>query len=160
MPEKGIDELLKRLESAPARFGAALARFEDADSVFDGSAQDWTPTQVLAHVRASNDILEPRIMQVLVRDEPPLPVFDERRWCEVAGYELVPVTELLGVMRARRRELVRILHDLGPDEWERAGLHEKNGRITVLDIARHLADHDDEHIRQIEEAGAVEREGA
>ena len=159
MAEQDTQELLMRLESAPARFGAALARLEDADSVAGGPAEEWTPAQVLAHVRASNDILETRILQVLVRDEPPLPAFDERRWCEVAKYETLPIIESLGAMRARRRELVRALRDLGPEEWERGGLHETRGRLTLTEIARHIADHDDEHIQQIEQvATASERE--
>jgi hypothetical protein len=142
------------LESAPARFGAALARLEDADSVVGGAPEEWLPAQVMAHVRASNDILEPRILQILVRDEPPLPAFDERRWSEVARYETLPVTDLLSVLRARRRDLVRALRAISPEDWERAGQHENRGLVTVLDLARHIADHDDEHIMQIEQAGA------
>jgi hypothetical protein len=144
------------LESAPARFGAALARLEDADSVVGGAPEEWSPAQVMAHVRAANDILEPRILQILVRDEPPIAAFDERRWSEVARYDTLPVTELLSVMRARRRELVRALRAISAEDWERAGRHEVKGRVTVLDVARHIADHDDEHIEQIAQAAGMD----
>jgi hypothetical protein len=148
-----IEEVIRLLEAAPARFQAALGRMEDADSVAGGAPGEWSPLEVLAHVRASNDILEPRLFQILVRDKPTLFSLDERRWMEVARYTSIPVTESLAVMRLKRRELVRALRALRPEEWQRAGEHEVSGRITVLDVAAYIARHEEEHLTQLEEAG-------
>ena len=62
-----IEEVIRLLEAAPARFQAALGRMEDADSVAGSAPGEWSPSEVLAHVRASNDILEPRLFPVVDR---------------------------------------------------------------------------------------------
>jgi hypothetical protein len=147
-----IEGILSRLESAPARFAALLSSLEDADAVASVTPGEWSPAEVLAHVRAANDILEPRIFQVLVRDNPALLAFDERRWCELARYASLPVTESLNVFRLRRRELVRALRAIPEAHWQRTGVHETRGTMTLLDLARYIADHDDEHLAQIERA--------
>lgn len=145
-----IEHLLARLASAPGRFAALLVRLEDADSITGTLPQEWSPQEILAHVRASNDILEPRLLQVLVRDEPPLAAYDERRWAEVARYSTARISDSLEAMRLRRRELVRALQSMSPGDWQRAGVHETRGRMTLLELARYVADHDDEHIAQLE----------
>jgi hypothetical protein len=145
--------MLGRLAAAPGRFAAALSRLDDADSVMGAGKEEWSPAEVLAHVRASHAILEPRIIQMLVRDNPPLPAFDERRWAEVARFGAVPVTASLELMALQRKELVQALKALRPEDWERTGAHEVNGQITIYDVAKYIADHDEEHCRQIEGGG-------
>jgi hypothetical protein len=149
-----IERLLSWLASAPGRFEAAISRLEDADSVTSAGPDEWSPADVLAHVRASQDILEPRIFQILVRDNPPLPAFDDRLWAEVARYVTLPVIESLEAMRLRRNELVRALRAISEADWQRTGTHELRGPLTVFAIASHIADHEEEHVAQIEGSNA------
>lgn len=151
--EEEIDEVLSRLVSAPARFASALSRLEDADSVDSTRPGEWSPAEILAHVRAAHDIQEPRIFYMLVRDSPPLVAYDDRRWAEIARYTAVPIIESLEVIRLRRKELVNALRGISAEDWERTGTHEISGPTTVFNLAKHIADHDDEHCAQIEEKG-------
>jgi hypothetical protein len=146
-----IQSVISRLASAPARLAAALSRLEDADSVMGVGADEWSPAEVLAHLRASNATLEPRIYHVLIRDNPTLPAFDERRWAEVARYASLPIIESLEALRLIRNELVRTLRSIPEADWQRTGTHEVRGPMTVFDIAIYIANHDDEHIAQIEQ---------
>jgi hypothetical protein len=145
-----IAELLARLAAMPARFAAACGRFEEADAVMHPAAGEWSPEEVLAHLRAAHDITEPRILAILTRDNPPLPAFDERRWQEVACYLALPMTESLETLRLRRLELVQALHALPAAAWMRTGRHEERGPLTVLEIAQDIAFHDEEHCIQVE----------
>jgi hypothetical protein len=141
--------LLSRLAAAPAHFQALLARLEDADSVTTVAAGEWSPHEVVAHMRATNDILEPRVFQVLVRPNTPLIGFDEDRWLQVLGYVKLPVTDLLQTMAWRRKELVNALRNVSPEDWERSGIHEVRGPMTVYELATQIAEHEDEHLAQI-----------
>jgi hypothetical protein len=105
---------------------------------------------VLAHLRASDDILSPRLVAMLVRDEPALPAFDDRRWGEVMGYANADFQALLAAYTFRRAELVSVLRRVAHDDWRRAGLHEDRGRITLLDTVRHIVAHEEEHCLQLE----------
>jgi hypothetical protein len=144
--------LVSRLAAAPAHFQALLARLEDADSVTTATAGEWSPHEVIAHMRAANDILEPRVFQVLVRPNTPLIGFDEERWLEVLGYTKVPVTDLLQTMAWRRKELINALRNIPTDAWERSGIHEVRGPMTVYELAIQIAEHEDEHLAQIARA--------
>ena len=141
--------LLSRLAAAPAHFQALLARLEDADSVTTVAAGEWSPHEVVAHMRATNDILEPRVFQVLVRPNTPLIGFDDDRWLQVLGYVKLPVTDLLQTMAWRRKELVNALRNVSPEDWERSGIHEVRGPMTVYELATQIAEHEDEHLAQI-----------
>ena len=104
-------------------------------------------------MRAAHDIVEPRIFYILVRDRSPLIAYDDRRWAEVARYVTVPIIDSLEVMRLRRKELVNALRGISAEDWERTGTHEISGPTTVFDLAKHIADHDEEHCAQIEQRG-------
>lgn len=145
-----IEGLLRRLAAAPSRYVAALSRLEDADSISDMHDGEWSPVQVLAHVRAANDILEPRIFHVLVRENTPLLAYDDGVWAQVARYDTLPITESLATMKHKRKELVHMLKGISPEDWQRTGTHEVRGSMSVFDIASYVADHDEEHIAQIE----------
>ena len=148
-----LDTLLERLESGPDRLEEALDRLGGSAATAQPAPDEWSPSEVLAHVRAANDLLEPRIFHVLVADNPPLLAYDDERWVQVAQYMTLPAPDSLETMRRRRHELVRALRHLEPQEWDRKGNHEARGPMSVFDIASYIADHDDEHIQQISAAG-------
>ena len=145
-----IESLIARLASAPSRYAAALSRLEDADSISDMHDGEWSPVEVLAHVRAANNILEPRIFHVLVRENTPLVAYDDGVWARVARYNTLPIMESLATMRYKRKELVHMLKGIALEDWQRTGTHEVRGPMSVFDLASYVADHDDEHIAQIE----------
>ncbi len=144
-----IKQVIARLAASPGRFAELLSRLEDADSVTSAVEGEWSPAQVMAHLRAANDILEPRMYQILVREATPLIGFDEHQWQQVARYSSLPVTDLLHTMMLKRKELVHALRGLSREDWDRTGTHEVRGPISVLEIAKQVADHEDEHIAQV-----------
>lgn len=149
---KEIDEVLARLAASPKRISDLLSRLEDADSVTSAAGSGRSPAQFVAHIRAVNDILEPRMYQILVRESTPLIGYDENQWQQVARYSTLPVTDLLHTMVLRRKELVHALRGLSPEEWDLTGTHEVRGPMTVLEIAQQVADHEDDQIAQIKAA--------
>jgi hypothetical protein len=148
----GIGDLVERLAATPGRMAAASAGYSPEQLETVPADGEWSAVAILAHVRASDDILSPRLVAMLVRDEPPLPAFDERRWGDVMAYADADFQELLAGFTFRRAELVRVLRRLTEQEWQRAGLHEARGRITLLDTLRHLVEHEAEHCLQLETA--------
>src|SRR4051812_37771168 len=113
-----IEDVLRRLAVAPARFIALLSRLEDADSVAPGTEGEWTPAEVVAHGGAANDIMERRMFFILVRDNPPLLGYEEDRWLQLARYRSMPPLELLETMRAKRAELVYALRAIPAEDWD------------------------------------------
>jgi hypothetical protein len=50
-----------------------------------------------------------------------------------------------------------MLESLSPEQWKRSGDHAERGGLTVVDLARHMAAHDINHLRQIERLLPIER---
>lgn len=145
-----IDDVIGRLASTPRRLFAAIDGHSSSDLERHASPDEWSALDVLAHLRASDDIVSPRLLMVLTRDDVSLASLDERRWAEVAAYQDLDAGLSLQAFALRRAELVGALRRASRSDWERAGVHEIHGRLTLLGIARSLAAHEDEHCRQIE----------
>lgn len=142
--------LTERAAAAAGRIAAALAGWDDTRLRAPAGDGAWSAAAILAHVRASDDILAVRVYMILARDEPPLPAFDERRWATVAGYAALDVRASLAVFAGRRAELVAVLRALPAEDWRRVGTSEVHGRVTIADVVRLLVEHEDEHVAQFE----------
>jgi hypothetical protein len=112
--------------------------------------EGWSAHEILAHVRASNEILTPRVYQTLVRDNPPLPSFDERKWVEVCGYDQQSIDVLFERISSQTQELIHVLRRAPESAWQRSGNHEERGSITVEQLVVHLVAHEEEHIDEID----------
>ena len=42
-----------------------------------------------------------------------------------------------------------MLAKLNSEDWQKYGIHAERGKITVADLARHMAGHDINHIDQV-----------
>ncbi|MBF6589370.1 MAG: DinB family protein [Ktedonobacterales bacterium] len=144
--DEATQEVLTRLETAPGRIAAAVAGWDGARLRAAPAAGEWSAAEILAHLRASDDILAYRAYMLLARDQPPLSLFDERRWAEVAGYAQSDFHQSLAAFTLRRAELVRMRAAAPPEAWARTGMHESRGPITLLEVLRVLADHEEEHL--------------
>jgi hypothetical protein len=147
--EEQIAHLLERLVGIPERIAAVVAGWDTAQLRMPAAADGWSAAEILAHIRASDDILSPRCYAILVRDNPPLPGYDDRRWAEVAGYVNARFAPSLTTFRLRRQELVSTLSRIAPADWERPGTHEQHGTITLLDLAEMMVAHEEEHCTEL-----------
>ncbi len=148
--ESRPDQIIDRLAAIPGRISRAVAGWSDERLRVAPAAGEWSASAVLAHVRAADDIQSPRLLMMLARDNPPLPAFDERRWAEVAAYDEVDFATSLAAFTLRRAELVAALRRARVDDWRRTGAHETRGTITLLDVARGVVEHEEEHCAQLE----------
>lgn len=156
MVETTTDDIVRALAATPARLRDVVARAGDS---LDARPRDgaWSILDVIRHVRVSDAIVANRAYYILVRDDPPLPAFDDRRWAALlAGVDL-PLRARLTEFGVRRAELAGVLRALTPDQWERAGQHEVRGRLTLRQICTGIVEHEAEHLAQLHEIVAALR---
>ena len=145
-----IDGFVRQLARTPERLARAMAG-KTLEQLQQRSAPEiWTASEILAHIRASDDIMTSRIYMLLARNMPPLVAFDERHWAAIAGYADREVQQSLWLLTLRRSEVVAVLQQLSPEAWQRGGHHEVRGTMTILDIVQDLAAHEKEHCSQLE----------
>jgi DinB superfamily len=148
--------LIARVLRGPGQVSRIFSMLTDEQLHAPLAPGEWSPADVLAHLRAADDIQSIRAYMILTRDEPPLPAFDERAWVEVAGYRTLHPRASLDIYFRRRVELAHMLRGTPPANFNRAGMHETLGRLTLQALLENLASHEEEHIAQLEAVDAGE----
>ena len=146
------NHVIERLRDVPSRIARLFGTLPASRLSAAPAEGEWSTTEILAHLRASDDVLAYRAYMILARDNPPLPAFDERRWAEVAGYARLDALDSLQTYARRREELVTLLDGLASEAWARTGQHETRGAVTLLDVLTTLLEHEEEHCAQLEAA--------
>jgi hypothetical protein len=110
----------------------------------------WSVRAILAHMAEDELVSTWRYRQMIEHPGTTLQGFDQDLWARLGDYDSWSTREALEMFRLLREANLRLFSKLEPDEWQRHGIHAERGRITVEDLARHMASHDWNHIRQIE----------
>ena len=144
------DSLINRIADTPNRISRTVDGWSEAELRAKPAPDQWSTAEVLAHLRSADDILTPRIYMMLVRDNPTLLAYEERKWAVVMGYADANFHTSLQAYILKRAELVNVLQRLTPEEWQRTGIHEHNGSLTIEELVNDMLLHEAEHCRQIE----------
>ena len=109
----------------------------------------WSVVEIIAHLAEDELVTSWRYRQMLESPGCSLPGFDQARWASWGRYQEWSAGEALSMFRLLRAANLRLLRNLTDEEWARWGTHAERGRISVRDLARHMAGHDRNHLDQI-----------
>jgi hypothetical protein len=151
-------EILSRLAEGPQRIAAATSGLSDKQlrtSPDDG----WSPNEVLAHMRACNDVWGGHIFAILAEDRPTRQGINPRTWMKKTNYLDLDFRESFDAFAAQRSDLLQTLESLPPERWSRTALIRSYGTMTNEHTAHFFADglarHERAHIKQIEKIAAA-----
>lgn len=113
------------------------------------AAGKWSVLEILAHLADDEIATSWRYRQMIEHSGKEMPSFDQDEWARLGAYSFWEANDALELFRRLREANLRMLAGLSREEWEREGQHAERGRITVRDLARHMAGHDMNHIGQI-----------
>jgi uncharacterized damage-inducible protein DinB len=116
------------------------------------SEADWSAGEVIAHLADAELVYAHRLRLIVAQERPRLSWYDEEAWVERFGPLDEDVRVALARWRALRDNNVRLLASLADPEWERAGIHDSDGLLTVEAIAKRMVAHDRNHLDQIRSA--------
>lgn len=111
--------------------------------------QKWSIVEIIAHLAEDELVTSWRYRQMLETPGCALAGFDQNLWEQLGKYGTWSMDEALGMFRHLRNANLRLLHNLSREQWQAFGIHAERGRITVHDLAFHMAGHDRNHIEQI-----------
>ena len=109
-------------------------------------AGEWSIAEVVRHlVEGERDTFLPRLRRMLGESRP---VFDRSRPAPETGTDL---DALLLAFESARRQAVALLEGLDEAGWHREGVSPSRGALSVHTYAQTMAEHDTEHLQQIED---------
>jgi hypothetical protein len=138
-------ELLDDLSHTTTRIQEMTEKY--GDDVPVGTAEDWGPPQIVAHMIDVEKLYRGRIQLILAQQTPYLKSWNPEVGSEGIAQKLRPELESLA---NERGETISLLMNLPLKGWERTGVHDEYGELSVEDIVERLITHDSEHLEQME----------
>lgn len=155
-------EVLRILRTTPDRIAALVDRLAPSRDADTSGADEWSVSQIIDHLcLGERDLILPRLQQMHRENGPVFPSSTVSR----TGFAAVPqggdAAERLDAFRRARQETLAFLDTLTDADWYRVGTTPTRGTLTIEAYARYLAEHDLEHLAQLEasrntNAGSVE----
>jgi hypothetical protein len=144
---------LDHLAQAPSALAAAIGGRDDAALARRPDADDWCATEVICHLRDTEESFLDRFQQILAMEEPRFARSNPNRWAAERQYRRHDAARALAAFTTRRQETLALLRDLPGSAWTRAGVHlDSRGRRTIDDFVAVMAWHDDNHVDQLRRA--------
>lgn len=155
------------LQKTPALLKEAAEGLSDGQLARRPEAFEWSPTEILAHLRVSADVRgDQRIGRMLLLEDPTIRTVNPRRWDLAAEYAKLPFSESFEEFSEQREQLIALLEAHGPECWHRGGKLvgiRPPGYVTVHEEAWALVRHEVRHLQQFNRTvrlirTAIERE--
>lgn len=142
---------LDQLEAAPEQIRRSA---EGKEGLLDSSPApgEWSPAEVLAHIRSCGEVWGGYIHRILEEDRPTIRVVNPRTWILATDYMSQPFHEALESFHDQRAELVSTLRTLQGRHWLRTAEVVGAGKPmskSVHDYVERMARHERSHVRQI-----------
>jgi hypothetical protein len=143
-------EILSKLAAAPGRLQKLLRSFSPEAVRRGPQPGKWSAVEIACHLRDIDRLYAERVSKVAFSDRPSFWMMDNARVAEKLHYRDADPAAVLKEHRRRREDLLSLLRALPQAQWQRTGMHPKRGELTLEKLAGVIADHDENHFRQIE----------
>lgn len=142
-PEKIRATTAKRIERLIAGKSPARLAKRPAPS-------KWSVAEIIAHLADAELAMGYRIRAIAGAPGTPILGFDQDAWAAAMYYAKRPAKKSLAAFRALRDNNIELLKALRPEQLEHFGMHSERGKESIATVARMMAGHDVNHLRQIE----------
>jgi hypothetical protein len=143
--------LVFSLEEMPRKVLRLVESLGEGEKVWKPRADEFSATENVCHLR---DIEEEgyavRIRRLLEESEPFLSDLDGARLARERDYNSQNMNEALDRFARARSGNVAALRSLPPDGLNRRGTFEGTGTVTLGQLLLMMREHDDAHIRELE----------
>jgi hypothetical protein len=148
-PPPGAERFIGLLEATPGLIAGMAGDAIEARLSDRTEAEPWSPNDVLAHLRACQDVRGKLVHEMLTRDFPVIRYVSPRTYIRRTNYPETPFAVSLADFAGDRGAFVQTLRGLQPDQWLRGADLKGRKPESVLDCARYLVQHEAVHLDQM-----------
>src|SRR5687768_11004389 len=152
MPPADVSAHLARLRTTGRDLVSLVAGAEPAALRREPEPDEWSAATVLGHLADAEQVYGVRLRMIVAEDRPVLMPYDEDAWADRFGELDDDPRDTLARFRTLRESNLRLLDALFDGEWERTGVHQQRGVMTVSAVVKLLAEHDRSHLDQLRRA--------
>ncbi len=118
----------------------------------DGS---WTIHQIVIHMLDSDLIATDRMKRIACMDKPLLIGYDENGFIALPGVEELNAFSACELFQKNRQMTATILRRLPASAWDRFGIHNERGKVTLSETLETYIYHLDHHLKFIDKKRAM-----
>ena len=111
----------------------------------------WTTLEVVCHLADFEPIYLDRMKRVIAENEPTMFGGDPDVFARRLAYDQREIQEELDLISACRAQMARLLRTLSPADFQRRGIHNEAGPLTLLELLRRVTEHLPHHVQFIRE---------
>ena len=148
-----VRELIEIIEGNFHRYYQLLHRLEE-DPDFMEIAQE-TPhfrelLQTLADIQ--DEVVDFRLKKIILEEHPYLPQIQVDKLKQQGSHSRLPLRQVVQNFLQQRRALLKLLHALPTENWERTGVHEIEGHVSFKELVRRMAEKDQKVLNELRKA--------
>jgi hypothetical protein len=110
---------------------------------------EWSVAQNVHHLADSHMNAVARLRLILTRERPPLSAYNQDDWAELPDAKRAPIESSLLFLEGMHERWCDLWESLNDEQWQRVGMHEQAGEMTLDHILNVYSNHCDAHIDQI-----------
>lgn len=144
--------VIAKLNGLGGSLQAAIAGLDEAALSWRPAENKWSVREVIAHLAdLESEVFAVRLRQVLDEDLPLMKAIDPDARARDFGYQGQDVQGNIRRLLEARAQNIRLIQPAPPEAWDRVGVHERRGPMSFREIVEGMANHDQNHLRQIGE---------
>lgn len=144
-----FEDPLELQERTPVALAELIEKAPSGQLTTRPSPGKWSIGEILAHLAEDEIATAWRYRQMVEHNGIELAGFDQDMWAGTGEYGSRTPEDSITLFRLLRAANLQFLRNLSPTQWDCFGIHAERGRITVRDLAVHMAGHDANHVEQI-----------
>lgn len=146
---------IRRFEQGPAYLRRCVAGLSPTDLTAFPIPNTWSIHQIVVHLLDSDLIAVHRMKRIIAEDVPLLIGYDETRFAQTLAYHDTPLDQTLDLFDLNRRLFAPVLAALPDAAFDRYGVHNARGRVTLGEMVADYVEHLDHHLQFVKQKRAL-----
>jgi hypothetical protein len=145
------DALIEPYLAGPGLLRRAVAEMTRDQLLARPVPGKWSTQEVVCHVGDYEPVYADRMKRVIALNEPELLPGDPALFAARLAYDRRDIEEELACVELTRKQMARILRALKPEDFQRRGLHSRDGVLTLENLLQRVTGLIPHHVRFIDE---------
>jgi len=140
-------QLIEEYVACGPKLRRAVAGLGSEDLTARPGPGKWSILELVVHLTDSDCISIDRMKRMLIEDNPSLLYADETAYVDRLCTHDQSLEDAVTLFEVGRRQFARVLRKLPDAAFERAGTHNRRGRVTVGAMVKDYIEHVDYHLK-------------
>ncbi|HEY2881480.1 MAG TPA: DinB family protein [Pirellulales bacterium] len=144
-------KLIDRYISEADDLGKSIVGLSREDLLAHPVAGTWSIQQIVLHMLDSDLVCSDRMKRIIAEKNPLLIGFDETQFADNLHYDSIDAAAACQLFAQNRRLTGELLRKLPDSAFDRTGVHNERGKITLANLVEIYTNHLQHHLKFVRE---------